>query len=388
MKYRINFLYGLALGIILILPFIVISIKEKDYSKELLKDIIKVEKINLTTEQDCKKDFMNKCLLARQVYQWTWWARRTSLIGELNTFKYYAMDLREYNDMIELSWKLNRELKIPIDSWENYIQLAHWILESSINPLAEHKTDEVLKFAGYVIDGFRIAFYHYRYNFRINAGHPLYIDYLFQSGIKESDIITYLNNNLLQAVRFDYGYMLHLLQVYNYQWDWTLTAFHFGEQRTEYWKTLGLKEIPNYRLDGHWQGYYLREYYQAVFEIAQGISQGNFSRISQWEKRVDKLKGQKGLTEKYIITFQIKAKSVNEFSDLEKKLKEVNTDFSNAKIRWNGLFNQMSELNDLNLKYRDAERFNLKDYVKVLYKKVIELKNKIRKNYRGKQCGK
>jgi hypothetical protein len=355
-----------ALSILVIL--IVYAVKENQFKNKLLADFMYIQKIDKTKEEDCKRDYIDKCLLARQVYQWSWYSKTKTKIGDLQLEKWYAMDLFQYNELIEQSWKYNRILNIPLDSWENYIMLAKWIVESGINEWAQHKTGEIIKFAGYTEEGMIGSLFYYRYESHIGKGHPFYIPELFRDNIDREDLINVFKN-IDNVVKYDYAFIHYLLERYDYQWNWVLTAFHFGMDKTEYWNEIGLKDIPNYRMDGHWSEEYLRKYYQAIYEIAQGIARGYLGRISKYEEIVGAIKKLNDRERKYIDTLRLKVRSQQAFDHLEKKYMMLQEDFTNYKKLNTSLLKSMAELNDINL---DKENPTLRS-------RMRELKNNIKK---------
>lgn len=362
--------------VVLILLFVFVIKSKDDIGKKILSDLVEIQKYNMKKPDDYKADFIQKCLLARQVYQYNWWKTRKTKIGSVYVDKKYAMSLEEYNKIIEMSWDLNRLLSVPLDSWENYIMLAKWILESSICPYIEHKTGEIIKMTGYTKDGAMIALFHYKYEMNIKKGHKLYIPQLFDD--LSIDDLTKVFEDIDNVIKFDYSYILFLMTQYDYRWDWVLTSFHFGEGKTLYWKDLGLKSIPNYRLDGKWAGYYLREYYQSIYEIAQGISIGNLTRISRWEEIISMFKKHYEWQKEYVATIRLKVNCEEKTYEMEEKYKKMFFEFGNYKKINEELLNQMAKLNDLNLDYK---REFLKSKKKKIFDTIMNLKKKIIEQY-------
>lgn len=343
--------------------------------KQILADIVETRKLQAKGEADYKAEFLNKCLLARQVYQFSWYRVETTRVGPANLRKQYAMSLQEYNDLIELSWRLNRFLALPLDGPENYMMIAKWIMESAICNQVKHRTGEIIRMTGYTRDGLAIALYHYKYTLRIGPGHPLYIKELYDSTPDIERIFSKIEN----VVKFDYAYIAYLLRQYEYRWDFVLTAFHFGEGKTEYWVGSGLKEVPNYRLDGKWKGYWLRQYYQSVFEIAQGISMGQLQRISRWSAVVDVVKTYNEVNQAYLGTLVVQAQKAERFAELEKEYKALQVRFENYKKTHEELCQKIAELNDVTLDYRRARAELLKRELRL---KLAKLKASVQKLYR------
>ncbi len=383
-RIRKGSLVGFAgcLSIVYFFTILLILSQKSDLDKKnkIFEEIVR-SKQGFTKVGDLKADFLHKCLIARQVYQWSWYKKVKTKLGYVKLDRRYAMNLREYNELVEMSWKLNRHLSIPLDHWQNYIMLAKWILESSLNANANHKTGEIIKFAGYTKSGLQASLTHYLFESDIRRGHPLYISELFKKGITLKNIIRSLEK-FDHVIKYDYAYILFLLSEYGYRWDWTLTAFHFGEHRTDYWRKVGLKTIPNYRLDGKWKDHYLRQYYQTVYEIAKGIYLGKFTRISRFQKKVKKLRKQREIHKKFYATLRLKIKSKEDFLELENRLKEVQQEYEKFKKDQIKLIEQMGELNDLVLDYRKSKKKKLKDWAKRLYRKIIPLKKSIKSNYK------
>lgn len=117
--------------------------QNKIYQK-FFSDSMQIKELDKNKEADYKADFMAKSMLARQVYQFSWYKKINSRLGKINGPKYYAMNLQEYDKFCQKIWEYNRRLSIPLDSAENYYPLGKYITESSINEKAEHKTGEII----------------------------------------------------------------------------------------------------------------------------------------------------------------------------------------------------------------------------------------------------
>ena len=336
--------------------------RDDGFKTKLLNDMLAVQKMDKTQMELLHQKFVNNCLLARQVYQFSWYHLVDTKVGKLYLQKCYAMSLQEYNDLIEQSWAYNRLIGLPAGGWEDYVMLSKWIMESAINNYAEHKTGEIIRMAGYTYDGFIGALYVYLYKMGIGPGHPLYIPELFRSGMSETDIKKTFEN-VANIVKFDYGYIWGLLRSYNYDWPWALTGFHFGEDKTIYWKDSGLKMVPNYRIDGKWNGYFMREYYQAILEIAQGISLGRCDRISRFEEIAGNFRRMDEIQSKYVRTYALKLKSTEKCDEMEGKLRKVNDDFRTFKEVNAEIICDMGRLNDLTLDYRNTTAKEIKAWM-------------------------
>ena len=373
-------LIGIILGGVIALSAVLSnSIAENKVKNRLLFDIIQIEKLKQKTEDEYKKEFVNKCLLARQVYQFSWYSKTPTKIGDLQLEKYYAMTLREYNALVERAWEYNRLLGIPLDSWENYIMLGKWIMESAICPFVEHKTGEILKFAGYTEIGLRDAMFIYLYQSHIERGHPLYIEELFKPNNSLEDLKHIFNNPITgvwNTEKFDYAFILYLLSQYNYDWAFTLTGFHYGYDTTDYWKSIGLKEVPVKRLDGGWGEEFLRDYYQAILEIAQGIKLGRLERISQFEQVIGYYQRMDKKRQNFIDTLRLKVRSEQQFKNLTDKYYDLKEDFTNYKKLNDSLLKSMADLNDLTLEKENPsfkERIQkLKNTVTYKYKQLLK----------------
>lgn len=376
---RLIGIIGGGIAVIMLILFIGISLGKGNEAEKLkirlITESLEIQKLNATTADDLKRDYLNKCLLARQVYQWSCYRIAPSKVGDLNLNKYYAMTLREYNDMVEQTWDYNRMLSIPMDSWENYILIAKNILESALNERAQHKTGELIAMAGYTRSGFEHALIAYKYRLNINPGHRWYIRDLDTTRTMTDDDIRRIFSTYENVLKFDYAYFLSLAMEYDYRWDWMLTGFHFGTDKTDFWESKGLKEVPNVRLDGRWSSdYYLREYYQAIFEIAQGISQGNLQRISRMEEYVNKLVKYDTAVSKYVMTLKLKTRSEDKFRDLEESYMATRTEFSNYRRINEDLLRQMANLNDLTLDIKSDKSAvsALKQKIKAQYRKLVK----------------
>ena len=370
----------LTLFIMLTIYFIKNSIYENS-ARALMRDVIKIDYMSEQSEKDYRRDFTRKAFLARQVYSWTWWKTRKTKVGRLKLDQKFSMSLREYKKLLNDIWKYNKVLSIPVDSWQIFVPLADWMLESSLNMNVKHKTGEILGFVGYTHDGFRAAFYHYTRTLNIERGHPLYIKELFNSRLKEKDAIKLLNKSIPKMVKFDYAYKWHLLQEYDYKWDWALTAFHFGEGRTWFWRNAGLKDIPDERLDGKWEDFYMREYMETVYEIAQGISVGKPGRISKWKYKVKRLRRQRELRRKYIANLRIAIKSEEEFKRMEKRITTLVVDHKKYKKKANYMIKKQARLNDLMLDYRKSIKKRFFSWAKKKMRKIVKIKSDIRDIY-------
>lgn len=327
--------------------------REGKIGRQILADLIEIKKLESIGEADYRAKFVEKCLLARQVYQWSWWRTRVSPYhGKLNVEKVYAMSLKDYNELIEFCWDANRYLGLPLDSPDNYMVLSKWILESSINNSMEHKTGEIIKMAGYIENGVRTALYRYRYDLHVSKGHPFYIKELYE----ENPDFELLFTDYMKVAKFDYAYMLFLLKQYDFKWDFVLTSFHFGEDKVGYWLNRGLKEVPNYRLDGKWKGYWLREYYQTVFEIAQGIHLGKLDRVSRFERVVGTFKKYKEVRDSYVATICLQARRLEKYEETEAKYVALLDAVEKYKKINSELTTQIDQLNDLGAKYKNTLR--------------------------------
>lgn len=350
---------------------------KKDIRDQLLSDLIKVQQIQLENEEKYKQDFINKSFLARQVYQFQWYKRTETKVGKLNLEKVFAMDLKEYNDLMELSWELNQELNIPWNSWENYIIEAKWILESAICNQIKHKTGEIIRMAGYTEGGFRDAWFHYKHDLNITSSRdPFYIEELFQKYLTTEQIMKIMEDPL-KVARFDYAYYSYIHNQYDEQWDWSLTSFHFGDGKTLYWKGAGLKMIPNYRLDGKWKNHYMREYYQTVLEIAQGIALGKMTRPSRYNRVVKKFARAYNARNKYIQALRIKLKSEEKAQKILKDFEQLNKDFEEYKTQQEELMRNLAKLSDLTLDYRRAPKERIKQEMDKLKGKIKRGWNKL-----------
>ncbi len=368
-SHREQLLIILALTAAFILTSTVTSIiTSSNERSNIIRELVEIQKIQSTTLEDYRRDFIQKGLLARQVYQWSWYKSVNTKVGNLNLNKYYAMSLVEFNQLLEWSWEFNRQLSIPPDSWENYIMLAKWILESSIYLQAEHKTGEIIHMAGYTRPGFEHALIQYKYKMNINPGHKFYIRDLDIARTISDQEIRQIFSTTDNVLKFDYTFIHYLLMKYDYKWDWVLTAFHFGEDKTEYWNGLGLKDIPNFRLDGQWETHYLREYYQTVFEIAKGIADGTFSRISRYEETVNRLAHRDARRDRFISVLKLKARSEDKFRDLEEKYNLLRNDFKEYKEVNEQILQQMAELNDMSL--ADQNNSDIKEQIRQLKKRI------------------
>jgi hypothetical protein len=339
---------------------------------------MEIQKLNSMKEEDFKRAFINNCLLARQVYQWSWYRSEKTTVGFINAEKRYAMTLKEYNDLIELSWKLNRQLNIPLDSWENYIMLSKWILESSINPYAEHHTGEIIKMTGYTMDGVIIALYHYKHTLCIQKGHPFFIPELYENPLSEQRIKE-IFSDVGNVVKFDYSYLQYLLSEYDYRWDWVLTGFHFGEQKTDFWKASGLKMIPNYRLDGKWSNYFIREYYQTIFELAQGISLGNMDRISRFEEITGAFKKADTTITEYVNVVRLRLKAEEKAMDMQEKCRKIQSEYSNYKAINQDLLSHISILNEAVLTCRQEKKEKQRQKLYKFRQEVVDAWNNLLK---------
>jgi len=349
---------------------------ESHIKDKIFNDIMEINKLSATKEDDYKRTFINNCLLARQVYQWSWYRSEKTTVGYINAEKRYAMSLKEYNDLVELSWKLNRQLNIPFDSWENYIPISKWILESSINPYAEHNTGEVIRMTGYTVEGMVIALYHYKHTLCIQRGHPFYIPELYENPLSEQRMKEVFRN-VENVVKFDYAYIQYLLSEYDYRWDWVLTGFHFGEAKTLFWKSSGLKMIPNYRLDGQWGKYFLREYYQNVFELAQGISLGRMDRISRFEEIVGIFKRSGNAITEYINVVRLRLKAEEKALDMDEKCKQVQSQYSQYRAINEDLLSHISILNEAVFACRADDAIKENNKLRQWRRKVVDLFNKL-----------
>jgi len=96
------------LSIIIFLMSIIISVlyhaskENRKISDDLIADIIQIQKIKIKTEADWQRDFLHKAILARQVYQYSWYKSMMTKVGYVNIKKYYAMSLKDYNELVEL----------------------------------------------------------------------------------------------------------------------------------------------------------------------------------------------------------------------------------------------------------------------------------------------
>lgn len=356
-------------------------VKDSQFKNKIFSDIVEVNKINETKEEELRKDFVNKCLLARQVYQFSWYKKTPTKIGDLQLEKYYAMSLDEYDRMIDKMWEYNKQIGIPRGSWEQYIPLSKYIMESAICNWIEHKTGEIIKLCGYTEEGMRDALFRYLYESHIDKGHPLYIPELFKSGNSLDDLKNIFNNHITgvdNTVKFDYAYTKYLLGLYNYDWSWSLTGFHFGIDLTEYWKRIGLTSVPSRRIDGRWKDESLREYYQSIFEIAQGISMGNLARISRFEEIVGYYQKMEKRRQNYIDSLRLKVRSEHALKRLEEKYNDTVDAFTNFKKLNKDILMRMAEYNDFKLdppskplkeKMRETQRV-----IKEKWKLLIKIK--------------
>lgn len=352
------------------------SIKSANDRAQIIRDLIKVQEISKTKDEDYKADFMNKTFIARQVYQYSVYRIKNTKVGDLNLNKYYAMNNKEYDHMCQMSWEFNRRLSTPLDSWENYIPLAKWIMESAIYLYAKHKTGEIIYMTGYTRSGYLMALHYYTYGLNIVPGHPWYSRDIDASRTMADEDITRIFYDLDNVVKFDYAYLSHLLQTYNYRWDWALTGFHYGEDITEYWHDKDLREIPNYRLDGRWSEEYMRDYYLAIFEIAQGIAMGKLERISKFEDYVKKFANTRNGTSDYINTLRLKARSEDKFRNLEESYMKMRSDYSNYKVVNEAILKQMADLNELTLEKKENDKEKIRQLKNTITQKFKELTRK------------
>jgi hypothetical protein len=352
------------------------SIRSASDRAQIIHELLKVEEISKTKEEDYKKDFMNKTFMARQVYQFSWYKVKGTKVGDLNLNKYYAMNNQEYDHLCQNSWQYNRLLSVPLDSWMNYIPLAKWIMESAIYLYAEHKTGEIIRMTGYTMDGYVIALFHYKYSLNIVPGHPLYVQALENNRSMNKDDISRIFTDIDNVTRFDYAYLWHLCQAYDYRWDWVLTAFHYGEAKTEYWQGQKLTSIPNYRLDGKWCEEDMRDYYLAIYEIAQGIAMGKLDRISKFEAYVKEFASTRTAEIDYINTLRLKARSEDKMRSLEESYMKMKNDFSNYKVVNSMLLKQMGDLNEMTIDKKDADRAKIRGLKNTIIQTFKELRKR------------
>ena len=344
---------------------IIEMIRANDY-KAMLDSIAGVKHLQKKTRDDYKAEYIDRCLRARQVYQYSWWKGVQTKVGKVYVKKRYAMTLQEYNDLIEKSWRYNRVIGLPLDGPVNYYMLAKWILESAINPHAKHKTGEVLCLTGYTECGMAIALHHYKNTLKIEKGHALYIPGIYDRHPAYERIFSSIEN----VIKLDYAYIYYLLQEYDYKWDFVLTGFHLGEGKIIYWIRKDLKSIPNYRLDGKWKGYWLRAYYQTVYEIAEGIYQGRLSRISRWQQTVGKFKKVNKIRHEYVQHVRIRMKRSENFEELEKEHKAFREKLKKYKKLNEELIIKQGKLNDIELDYRREKRKEVKAKIKKIRDKA------------------
>lgn len=350
-----------------------------DVANKLLEQTMQVREYSIDKEQYYKQDFETKCLLARMVYQYSWYKSIDTQLGKLQIPKYYAMNLQEYSDLIDLSWEYNRKLSIPIDSWENYIMLAKWIYESAICTWIEHKTGEIIRMTGYTADGFGLALYYYLYEMSIQPGHAFYIQELFNNKNMNVRDIEILFRDYRRVVKFDYAFISYLLSKYDYKWEWALTAFHFGVNKPDYWwYDKELKVVPNKRLNGEWASIWLREYYQTVYEIAHSIATGRLERISKYEQKVATTGKWRKQQENYVNTLRLKFKGEERYNELKAKCDQLVNDLDKYKQLNNMLIEKMGKLNELNLK----QDYNKQVISTNMRKDILKLKKEIEENYK------
>lgn len=373
MREKILLVLSIVLLLVSIISVVFVS-RGVGIRDKVLMDLIDIQKIDKREVESMKRDYLNKCLLARQVYQFSWWVSKETKIGKLYLEKQYAMNLYQYNQLINLSWDLNREIGVPIDSWQNYVMLAKWIMESGIWENAKHDTGEIVAFAGYTTEGLASALYVYKFYCHINEGSPLYVKAIFKAETKDDLLNAFAN--LYNVVRFDYGFIKYLLSTYNYQWDWVLTGFHFGFDKTDYWWRMGLKSIPEFRLDGKWSEEYMREYYQAIYEIAQGIALGQFERVSRYKRVLTSAKHFENANTKFIETLRLKVRSEQSFKELNRKYTELVTDFTNYRKLNEQLYGRIAELNDIVV---DSDSKTMKQQIEGLKSEIRKMWKRIRK---------
>ena len=362
----------ISLGVLCIIYTLFESIpnnKQARISGKFMRDRIQLDYTKGLSPEDYKAAYMNNCLIARGVYQYQWYRPVKTIFGYLKLDKRFAMSLQEYNDLVDLSWELNRYICLPLDSPDNYNMISKWILESSLNADADHKTGEVIKFTGYTEVGLAHALFVYKHVSKIQQGSPFYIKGIYDSNADLQDIFSDLHN----VLKFDYAYMFYLLQKYDYNWNMAWTAFHLSYAKTDFWYSLGLRDIPINRLDGKWADFFLKEYYLTIKEIAISIATGRMDRPSRAVKYIAKARKVNRAKYNYIETLRLKIKQENKANELEAEFRQVYTAFTNYMALNEIVLNKMGKLNDMTILEKDKTKIEqakkiVKDYAKKLKK--------------------
>ncbi len=345
----------LSVSAIIILGILFIETKIKSVKYEgILRDAMDTKALTQHSKNWYRQKFMSKARAARQVYQYRWWRYANSRYGKIPVLMKRAMNLKDFNYMMLESFRLNRALGLPIDSPQNFYMIAKWTLESAINDKAKHSTGELwwLAMAGYTDGGFQAALYHYKHDLKIDKGHPMYIDGIYDRHPNWENIF----KGYINVIKFDYAYIHYLRSYHNYKWDFALTAFHFGEGKPIYWQRKGLHSVPMFRLDAKWKGYHIREYCETVHEIAYGIYLGKLTRISRWKERVGAIVKANKVRDAYVQNVRLQAIRNQSADEFEAELNEVNEKFKWYRKKNERAHQAQARLNNLILDERRGKR--------------------------------
>ena len=274
------------------------------------------------TDQDHYKVFSDNMTVGRTVYQWAWYQPFATRVGPLYLRKHYAMTPAEYDELMELCWKLNRYLCLPKDDWKNYIPPADFIVESALKPDVEHKTGEVIALTGFMPTTMWEAYKIYKYVVKPIRGSDMYIYGLDKADPNFEEIFKDPKN----AVKLYYVYFRWLLERYEYNWAFALTAYHFGPGKTEYWWSLGYRNIPRYgyRGQGKWEKHFMKNYYLTVFEIAQSLATGELVRASRLKKTVAVYRKVNQSRANFVDYMRIKVQQKDESDELKREIERIN----------------------------------------------------------------
>jgi hypothetical protein len=269
------------------------------------------------------------------------------------------MSLKDYDELIWIAWDGNRQLSIPMDDSDhrNYMVQSKWILESAMYNAVKHKTGEVVPFTGYMEDTVWEVYKIYKWYNTPVRGSPLYIRAMHRG---DPDIIAILQD-WRNATKFDYVYYQWLLNRYDYNFDFANTGFHFSPNKPDYWYDLGLRNIPQFRLDGKWEGYYMKQYNQTVVAIAHSIADGSTKRPDQMKKFLRLHKKYNEHRMAYISGLRLQIKHKDDTEKLKKDLAEVNAEFEAYVERTDQIIKKQAEVNGYNLDWGRYKRQKFKD---------------------------
>jgi len=288
----------------------------------MIDEIVDSKKRMAKTDEDFYQVFNYRMTVGRSVYQWRWYQPFATRLGTLYLDSHYPMTDEEYDGIVKLSWRLNRYLCIPKDDEKNFVPLGDLIQESALYPEVKHKTGEYLALAGFMKSTTDEAIKIYNREVKPIRGSDLYIEGLNRADPNLKEIFKDPEN----VVRLWYVYFRWLLERYEYNWEFALTAYHFGPGKTDYWWAIGLRTIPRYgyRRMGKWEFHFMKGYSRNVFEIAHSLWLGESRPSRGLHRNVVAFRKVNEHRQGFVDYLRIEVEHFNEGEELKQEIKELN----------------------------------------------------------------